>query len=166
MIARATPRNATDDRPGVTPNAGSPPAAMTRGPGWVLSWAAAGSLMVFVAILLLQFGLLLANQRKLAWAAERAATEAALPRATPESITQTARRALRDSPRLAAGIQTMTRVNGRLQHAATELQAEPGDALSVHVAAMASAVVPDWLRCVGLSIEGQLLQATAKRRQR
>ncbi len=129
-------------------------------------WAAAGSLLIFVAILLLQFGLLLANQRKLSRAAQRAATEATLPRATPESVAQAARRALRGNPRLAAAIQTMTHVNGSLQHAAIELQVEPGDALTVHVAASATAAVPDWLRCVGLSLDGLLLQATAKLRQR
>jgi hypothetical protein len=137
-----------------------------RGPAWVLAWATAGCLSIFVAILLVQFGLLLANQGKLVLAAERGAIEAALPRATHESIMQAARRQLRDSPQLAAALQTSTRVNGRLQQAAAELQLEPGDALTVSVAAAATAAVPDWLRCVGLSIDGQMLQATARRRSR
>jgi hypothetical protein len=168
MLARERFQSAMDDglATGVMPGGASPAAPLARGPAWVLAWAAAGSLLIFVAIMLLQFGLLLANQRKLARAAQCAATEAALPRATPESIAQAARRSLRGSPRLAAALQTMIRVNGRLQHAATELQVEPGDALTVNVAASATAAVPDWLRCAGLSIDGELLQATAKRRQR
>jgi hypothetical protein len=130
-----------------------------------MAWFAASIGLLFVAVVLVQFGLMCLGQWALAEAAERGAREALLPRATTESVAQAVRRSLKSNCRLAADAQTMTQINGRTQLADTALEIVAGDELSVNVAASAAAASPDWLQCVGLSLEGQWLQATAKRKR-
>jgi hypothetical protein len=141
------------------------PIVVRRGPGWVLAWAAACALILLVATLLLQFALLLVNERYLVHAARQALIEASLPRATHESVAAAAGRALGGRPHLASMLLTETRVNGRVQLHATPWSAAPGDVVTVRVATLASAVVPDWLAGIGLSLDGQVLQATVRRGQ-
>lgn len=136
-----------------------------RGPGFVIAWAAALGLMLLAATVLGQFAVLLVREQQLAGAARAALAEAALPRASTESVERAARRHLRGYPAWAAEVQTMTRVNGRLQFPRSQWQLARGDELKVSVGCLASSAAPDWLQCAGLSLDRSVLQATARRVQ-
>jgi hypothetical protein len=102
-----------------------------RGVGWVLEQAALIAVLVMTATALTAFAYELAAERALARAAAAGLREAALPRATTESVEATVRR------RLAGGL--------ALDRAARVRLARAGDRLAINLSVPTAAVLPRWL---------------------
>ena len=105
-----------------------------RGVGWVLRWAATLMVLAAAAVILVVFGYQLAAERALARAAAAGLREAALPRATNQSIEAVVRRRLAGT----LALDRATRVS----------LANAGGWRSIHLAAPLSAVLPRWLSVV------------------
>jgi hypothetical protein len=84
----------------------------TRGVGWVLRWAAAYAVFVVTLALIAAFALQLSAEADLRRAAAAGLREAALPRATYESVVAVVRRQLAARPRLMRGFQLQLAADG------------------------------------------------------
>lgn len=98
-------------------------------------------------------------EQLLAKAAHAAATEATLPKATVNSVSMAAERALKNTQLDRAADQPIILVNGVpvLLHPLERLQS--GDRVAVTLGAYAVDVVPDLLQPLGLSLSGRKLRA-------
>ena len=105
-----------------------------RGVGWVLRWAATLMVLAAAAVILVVFGYQLAAERALARAATAGLREAALPRATNDSVEAVVRRRL-------AGTLALDR--------ATRIDlTNAGGRRSIGLAVPMDVVLPRWLSLV------------------
>jgi hypothetical protein len=105
-----------------------------RGVGWVLRWAVTLAILAVSGAILLGFGYQLAAERALARAAAAGLREAALPRATHESVVAVVRRRLAET----LALDRATRV---------QLTSSDGQR-SIGLAVPVSAVLPRWMSVV------------------
>jgi hypothetical protein len=113
-----------------------------RGVGWVLRWAVTLAILAASGAILLGFGYQIAAERTLARAAAAGLREAALPRATHESIAAVVRRRLAET----LALDRATRV---------QLANSNGET-SIGLAVPVSAVLPRWMSVVTGSELGEI----------
>jgi hypothetical protein len=132
------------------------PAPLSRPPitaGAVVRFAAGAVVLLVAGLALVQFGWLLWATTRLDRAARAAVEEAALPRATRETVESRVRRTLADT-RLAAAVQQVAiTINGRGDRASPIDRAAPRDVVAVGLSVPARAAAPDLLGAVGLSLK-------------
>jgi Flp pilus assembly protein TadG len=121
--------------------------------GAVVRFAAGAMVLLIAGLALVQFGWLLWATTRLDRAARAAVEEAALPRATRQSVESQVRRALADT-RLGAVVQQVAiTINDRRDRAGPIDRAAPHDVVAVRLSVPARAAVPDWLGPLGLSLK-------------
>jgi hypothetical protein len=120
------------------------PQQPTRGVLWVLQRAAATAVLTCVATILVRFAYVVAGEHALHEAAQAAALEATLPRATYHTIWAIVERRLADYPELGRQLQFSLLQNDT--SVSERFRAGAGDRIAIFISAPASAVLPDWLR--------------------
>lgn len=134
------------DSPGLTiysevPIAGDEPPV--RGVGWVMKWAGTIAVLVLATTILASFAFQLAAERTLANAVEAGLREAALPRATSESVTDVVRHQL-----VVGGVltqATLMRLEQNGQPVRGVVRPKSGDQLAIALSIPTRTIVPRWL---------------------
>jgi hypothetical protein len=114
-----------------------------RGVGWVLKWAGTIAVLVLAATILASFAFLLAAERVLANAAAAGLREAALPRATSESVAAVIRQQLCNGGILARATKMRLEQNGQPMRGV--VRPKSGDQLAIALSIPTGAIVPRWL---------------------
>jgi hypothetical protein len=114
-----------------------------RGVRWVLGWAAALVTLLVAIAILSAFAYQLAAEQALTRAAVSGIREAALPRATSESIEAVIQQQLANHSALGRGTKVSITLNG--SPARGEICLRAGDRLSVALSVPAIAAFPRWL---------------------
>jgi len=114
-----------------------------RGVGWVLKWAGTVAVFALAATILAGFAFQLTAERTLASAAAAGLREAALPRATSESVTAVVRQRLGEGGNLARATTLRLTQNGRPLRGV--IQTDSTDQIAISLSAPTRAIVPRWL---------------------
>lgn len=122
---------------------GEEPRRTVRGVGWVLCWAAAMAILSWASLTLVAFAYQMAAERTLTEAAQAGIREAALPRATHRSVTESVRRRLAASTSLDRSTTIRIERNGWLVRGL--IRPNGGDQLTVTLRASFDAALPRWL---------------------
>jgi hypothetical protein len=126
-----------------------------------IEFLVAAPIVGIVTVLLWQFVDLVRVESALHHAAEVAAQEAILPKATIDSVTKAVKRGLRGTRLSKVADRPTITVNDRpLVRDSLDLL-QSGDRVEVTLGVYAADVVPNLLRPLGLSLDGQKLGATA-----
>jgi hypothetical protein len=114
-----------------------------RGVGWVLKWAGTMVMLVLAVTILAGFAFQLAAERTLANAAAAGLREAALPRATSESVSQVVRQQLAAGGYPARATAMRFEQNG--QPLRGVVRPKSGDQFAISLSVPARAIMPRWL---------------------
>jgi hypothetical protein len=133
----------------------------TRGIGWVLCWATALGVLTLAAGTLIELGYCLAAEQSLTRAAQAAALEATLPRASLQTIGATIERRLANAA-LHGHCRLRVLHNGMPVRGA--LRPAGGDTLSVVLSVPSEEVLPRWLRQLRLWRGSTTITVAAQRR--
>ena len=121
----------------------------------------AGPVVAILTLLLCQFVHMAIIEDRLHHAAQAAAQEATLPRATSESISAAAQRVLRQTRLHDVTDLPIVTINGQSNLLYPLDLIESGDHVEVTLGAYAADVMPNALSAIGLSLSGRKLRATA-----
>jgi hypothetical protein len=154
MHARHPTPEADSLAPATASAAGTAP--LSRRPitaGVVLRFAAGALLLLIAGLALVQFAWLLWATTRLDRAARAAVEEAALPRATRESVESRVRHTLADTRLAVAAENVAISINGLSDRLFPIDRAAPHDIVAVGLSVPARAAAPDLLGVVGLSLK-------------
>jgi len=133
-----------------------------RGVSWVMRQAATFAALALAAVTLLEFGYRLAGERALSRAAHAALAEAALPRATSQSVEQAVRTRLAGHYDLGRDTTITFQGNGWLIRG--PIRPRAGEQLTIALSAPVDAALPRWLRSATFWNEGVKVSARAESR--
>jgi hypothetical protein len=114
-----------------------------RGVGWVLKWAGTIGVLLLSTTILASFAFQLAAERTLANAAAAGLREAALPRATSESVAAVVRQQLGSGGILVRATKLQLEQNG--QPLRGVIRPKSGDQFAISLSVPARAIMPRWL---------------------
>lgn len=114
-----------------------------RGVGWVLKWAGTIAVLLLAATVLTSFAFQLAAERTLASAAAAGLREAALPRATSESVSRVVRQQLGAGGYPTQATAMRFEQNGQPVRGVVHVQS--GDQFAISLSIPTRAILPRWL---------------------
>jgi hypothetical protein len=124
-------------------------------------WAAALTMLAFTASILTEFAYVVGARSVLDRAARAAALEAAMPRATYQTVAATVDRRLAGYPAIAAAVQLRIEINGF--SARGPLQVQGGDTIGVVLSVTSTEVIPSWIERLPFRRCTSDLRATSQR---